>query len=182
MKHDPIQIMFDEHDVIMKTERIIKELQGLWNNDAAGYVDAVQNLLTFFGEYADGYHHQKEEQVLFPAIVDHPDFKLFEIIDEFNNHHDEFRQYAKDINEFLESENFADSYETLRAYSSELGDHMAAENDELFVLAQNLLSENELEKIYFLLQDIDMQLGVERKVNLEQIPENILENLNLKVR
>lgn len=182
MKYDPIQIMFDEHDVIMKTEKIINDLHGYWDTDAAGYSDMVNELLTFFVEYSDGYHHQKEEQVLFPAITDHPDFKLFEIIDEFNNHHEGFRQYTTDIREFLESEEYANSYEALRSYSSELADHMAAENDELFVLAQNLLSENEQEKLYFLFQDIDRQLGIERKAELEQIPESILENLNAKVR
>ena len=50
----------------------------------------------------------------------------------------------------------------------DLLDHIAAENDELFVLAETLMEEDDLETIYFKFKDIDLELGEDRKVELEE--------------
>ena len=47
-------------------------------------------------------------------------------------------------------------------------DHIAVENDELFVLAESLMDEDELETIFFKFKDIDMELGEDGKVKLEE--------------
>ena len=47
-------------------------------------------------------------------------------------------------------------------------DHIGAENDELFSLAENLMGEDDLETIYFKFKDIDMELGEDRKRELEE--------------
>lgn len=168
MEHNPIQTMLDEHEVICQTEEIIESLDKTWEDDSKKYTKIVNTLITFFREYADGYHHRKEEEVLFPAIYEHPDFVLQEIIDEFNEHHEDFRAYTKDIEEAIESGDFEKSYKELNAYLQDLLDHIGAENDELFVLAETLMDEEDLETIYFKFKDIDMELGEERKQELEK--------------
>ena len=55
-----------------------------------------------------------------------------------------------------------------KAEFQDLLDHIAAENDELFVLAETLMSEDELETIYFKFKDIDMELGEVNKIELEE--------------
>jgi len=124
-------------------------------------------LVVFFREYADAYHHRKEEDVLFPAIKDHPDFVLQEIIDEFEQHHEDFREYTSDVMEALEESDFEGAYKEINTYLEELLDHIGAENDELFVLAETLMDEEDLETIFFKFKDIDMELGEERKKELE---------------
>ncbi len=168
MENNPIQTMLDEHEVICKTESIVETLDQLWEKDAASYIDLVNQLISFFREYADGYHHRKEEDVLFPAIKNHPDFVLGELIDEFEQHHEDFRDYTKEIEEAIAEGNFEKSYKELRNYLQDLLDHIAAENDELFVLAESLLDEEELETIFFKFKDIDMELGEGRKAELER--------------
>lgn len=174
MENNPLSVMYAEHDVIMKAEKIIDNIDGLWEKDSASYIEIVDNLVLFFKEYADGYHHRKEEEVLFPAVYNHPDFVLQGIIDEFEQHHESFRDYTQEIQEALDNEEFPKSYNLLQEYCNDLLDHIAAENEELFVLAENLLSENELETIFFKFKDIDMELGEARKVELEKSIENIL--------
>jgi len=168
MEHNPIQTMLDEHEVICQTEAIIENLDKLWETDAENYKTTVSTLITFFREYADAYHHRKEEEVLFPAINDHPDFVLQEIIEEFETHHEDFRDYASSIEELLNSDDFEESYKELNNYLQDLLDHIGAENDELFVLAETLLDEDELQTIFFKFKDIDMELGEERKIELEE--------------
>ncbi len=168
MEHNPIQTMLDEHEVICQAEEIIKNLDKTWDTNPEQYKTTINTLITFFREYADGYHHRKEEDVLFPAIHDHPDFVLQEILEEFETHHEDFREYTVTIEEALNEGNFEKSYKELNNYLQDLLDHIAAENDELFSIAENLMDENELETIFFKFKDIDMELGEERKRELEE--------------
>lgn len=168
MKNNPIQTLLDEHEVICKTESIIENLNQLWESDIEKYTEIVTTLISFYREYADGYHHRKEEEVLFPAIKNHPDFVLQEIIDEFEQHHEDFRDYTKEIEEAIAEGDYQKSYQELNNYLQDLLDHIAAENDELFVLAESLLGEEELETIFFKFKDIDMELGQVRKTELEE--------------
>ncbi len=166
MKYNPIKILLDEHELIAQVEDIIENLNDSWQDDSGKYEKAVKSLIAFFREYADGYHHRKEEEVLFPAICDHPDFILQELIDELEQHHEDFRECTKEIEEALEEKEFEKSYNVLTNYLQDLLDHIAVENDEFFVLAESLLDEDELETIYFKFKDIDMELGEDRKIEL----------------
>lgn len=168
MEHNPIQTMLDEHEVISSTEELVHDLDQFWEKDADKYKELVLELVSFYREYADGYHHRKEEEVLFPEIKNHPDFVLQEIIDEFEQHHEDFRDCTTEIEEALTAKDYPESYKVLANYLQDLLDHIGAENDELFVLAESLMSEDELETIYFKFKDIDMELGEENKAELEQ--------------
>jgi len=174
MNNNPIQTMLEEHEIISKTENIIKNLNHSWENNSENYTKAITRLITFFRDYADGNHHRKEEEVLFPAICNHPDFKLQDIIDELEQHHEDFRDYTIEIEEALDEKDYEKSYHVLKNYLQELLDHIAVENDELFVLAETLLDEEELETIYFKFKDIDMELGEESKLKLEESIGNIV--------
>ncbi|MBW6481490.1 MAG: hemerythrin domain-containing protein [Vicingaceae bacterium] len=169
MEHNPLKVMYNEHDVIVKAEKIIEKLENTWEQNPEQYAEKVKKLVEFFREYADGYHHRKEEDVLFPAIKDHPDFVLQEIIEEFETHHEDFREYAAEIVESVEECDYARSYKVLKQYIGDLLDHIAAENDELFVLAESLMDEQQLETIYFKFMDVDMELGESRKKEYEQM-------------
>jgi len=173
MEHNPIQTMLDEHEIICSTEEIIENLDKIWETDAEKYKTIVTTLIEFFREYADGYHHRKEEEVLFPAVNDHPDFVLQEIIEEFETHHEDFRDYTSLIEEAITEKDFEKSYKELNNYLQDLLDHIGAENDELFVLAETLMDEDDLETIYFKFKDIDLELGEERKRELEESIEAI---------
>lgn len=168
MKNSPIQTMLDEHEVISQTEKVIEKLDHYWEISSEKYTKIVTILITFFRNYADDIHHRKEEEVLFPAISNHPDFKLREIIDELEQHHEDFRDYTKEIEEALDKNEYEKSYNELKNYLQDLLDHIAVENDELFVLAETLLDEEELETIYFKFKDIDMEIGDYRKTELEK--------------
>lgn len=165
--NNPFTLLYEEHDVILGAIRRGKALQGLWNTDPDKYISEMKRLLAFFREFADGYHHRKEEEVLFPAIKNHPDFVLEEIIDEFEQHHEDFRGYGNEIEECLDLGENERSFKVFNRYCSELEDHIGAENDEIFVLAESLMSETDREKIYFLFQDVDRENGNERKRELE---------------
>ena len=78
------------------------------------------------------------------------------------------RYLGSEIEEAITEGNYEKSYLELNNYLQDLLDHIAAENDELFVLAENLLAEEDLEIIFFKFKDIDMELGQDRKTELEE--------------
>lgn len=166
MKNNPLDELYEEHRIISESEKMIRELNETWLRDPDLFKISVEKMLRFFQEYADGLHHRKEEEYLFPALINHPDFTLQEMIREFENHHEEFRNYIDCIKEELNKQHWEAAYKLLRSYSLDLRDHIAAENEELFVLAENLLDENELEQMYFRFRDLEIELGDKRRAEL----------------
>lgn len=171
--NNPFKVMYDEHEIIVKAEEVINNLEGIWENNPKKFKLSVNELVEFFRDYADGYHHRKEEDVLFPAIKNHPDFVLQEIIDEFEEHHESFRAFAREIIVYNNEGNYAKAHKVLKHYINDLLDHIAAENEELFVLADNLFSDNEKKTIYFKFMDIDMELGESHKKELEKLIDGL---------
>lgn len=177
MSTNPVNVLMNEHDIIKKIENSLTKLDGLWETDAAKYKATLEKILRFLKEYSDGYHHHKEEEVLFPALEEHPEFILSSIITEMNEHHENFREYTAGIAEALEADNFRKAQDIFKKYLNELLDHIAIENDELFVLAESLFDEEELKTMFFKFKDIDMELGESKKAELEKFPDEIEKSL-----
>ncbi|MBK9191092.1 MAG: hemerythrin domain-containing protein [Crocinitomicaceae bacterium] len=172
MNNNPMDELYKEHTVISKTEKLITEMNNLWMTDPETFKMKVEKMLHFFREYADNIHHKKEEQYLFPALTDNDQFTLHEMLSEFENHHEEFRNYLQNIEEAVSKQNWESAYKLLKSYSLDLRDHIAAENEELFVLAENLLSPSELETLYFRFKDIDLETGENKIKELESMLNN----------
>ncbi|MBV6442534.1 MAG: hypothetical protein DYG98_16210 [Haliscomenobacteraceae bacterium CHB4] len=166
--NDPIQILMHEHRVISALQDKIIPLRGMWETDAAGYDKLVRSLLGFFREYSDQYHHHKEEAVLFRELRAHPDFRLDDILYELENHHQMFRETVAEIEASIANGEWPLSQDLLEVYMNDLLDHIAVEDDELFVTAASLFSAGDLERMYFLFEDVDRELGKERKEKLAE--------------
>lgn len=171
--NNPVNLLMQEHEVILKIENCLTKLDNLWETDSAKYKKNIELILRFLKEYSDSFHHHKEEDVLFPALEEHPDFLLDGILSELLEHHENFREYAVTIDEALQEDNFKLTQSTLKKYLNDLLDHISVENDELFIMAENLFSENQLETIFFKFKDIDLELGEKFKIELEQIPSQV---------
>lgn len=171
-EHSPITLLMKEHDVILSVRQIIEALDNLWVKDDAAYRDKVEELISFFRIYSDKFHHEKEETILFRQLKDHPDFRLHDLIDELEEHHENFRLQVAAIEQALTDNKWTQVQKLLLEYTDALADHIAVENDELFVMTEMLFSEEELSRMYFLFEDLDRQLGLEKKNVLEHFVED----------
>lgn len=88
---------------------------------------------------------------------------LEDILGELEEHHEMFRENLHEINEHLTEEDWAGAQNLLEQYLSDLLDHIAIENDELFIMAENLFTDEEQENMYFLFEDADREMGMDRK-------------------
>ncbi len=172
-KRNPIQVMREEHEIIGSAEQTVQLLDRYWKKNEEDFVKQVHSLLRFFREYSDRYHHYKEEQVLFPEMENLNDFALNSLISELKEHHEMFREYTRTIEEHLHTKQSEKAYLILTTYMDELLDHIAAENEELFVMAESLFSETALETMYFRFRDIDMELGAQEKDRLSSLLQGI---------
>ena len=164
--NNPFKILLDEHEVIRLVENIIKSIDKSWKEDENKYADTIKQLLVFFKEYSDNFHHYKEEDVLFRELKNKPDFLAQDIISELELHHKEFRATVLEIKEALEKRDWAHTQTLLTRYFNDLLDHIAVENDEFFVMAESAFSKDELDRMYFKFEDIDLELGKLRKEEL----------------
>lgn len=164
--NNPVEVLLKEHSVILSfindQEARIKS-----EEDPEKKSKLVVGAVNFLRDYGDLFHHNKEEEILFKRLESHPEFHIPDMLDELEDHHERFREYASDILLFISESNITKAVEILEQYFEELSDHIAIENDELFILTESLLSQDELEKLYFLFVDSDMAMGIEKKLLLE---------------
>ncbi|HEY0590513.1 MAG TPA: hemerythrin domain-containing protein [Thermoanaerobaculia bacterium] len=168
MQNDPLNLLLTEHEIIAGAKNVIAAMDRLWTRNPETYERALGELLAFFAAYSDGYHHRKEEIVLFPELRSHPGFYAHDILDELEEHHQTFRDHVAQMRRAIDEKNYDGAHARLTRYVGELLDHIAVENDELFVMAGSLLSPAELERVYFRFKDVDRELGDDRKNDLER--------------
>lgn len=165
---DPIKVLFAEHDIIIAAVDIAKEADKLIETNEVGYEKLIRELISFFREYADQYHHNKEEKILFPEMGKRNELLEDGVIKEMLENHEDFRSMIKSIETFLDKKDYTKAQQQLLSYSEALLDHIAVENDEVFQMAESLFDTNELEKIYFHFEDCDREIGMQRKTELEK--------------
>jgi len=162
----PIKVLYDEHEVIISAIEITKDAGKLISQNEIAYEMLIRDLLNFFKLYADQYHHNKEEKILFPEMNKKNELLEDGVIKEMLDNHEDFRSMIADIETLLDKKDYLSTQKKLQIYTEALLDHIAVENDEVFQMAETLFDAAELEKIYFRFDDSDREVGGEKKIEL----------------
>ena len=177
MKSNPIQVLLDEHEIIAQVEEIVPMLDHFREAVPDKYDELVRKLIKFFKDYCDKCHHYKEEEVLFMELNDHGAFSQAETLEELLDHHQLFRDKVNKIESELNNKDLTSVQSLLEEYTNELLDHMAVENNEFFIMTESIFSHNEQEIIYHKFKDIDLEFGLGKKEDLE----NLIDEINLEL-
>ena len=164
-----LKILFDEHDVIIRAVALARDSRKMVGVDDAGYEDVMSEMIRFFRQYADHYHHYKEEQILFPDMARKSELMQAGIIAEMLDNHEDFRERILAIEENIRQGEFTSAADNMDAYGEALLDHIAVENEELFQAAESLFNEEESERLFFRFADLDSELGEHKKKDLADI-------------
>lgn len=173
-----IRVLYDEHDIIVNAIDAAKQLKSQVGKNDKQYEQNVRDLIDFFRNYADNYHHHKEEQILFPAMKKKNELLADGVLKEMLDNHEEFREMIKNIEKSLNEKNYPEAQKQLEAYSEALLDHIAVENDEVFQMAETLLTEVETEKMLYDFEDADIELGSGKKQEYEELANLLRKNLH----
>lgn len=139
-----IDILVKEHDSILK---MIEVTQIILNTDDETTInlDHVEQIIDFIKNFADKYHHLKEEDVLFMEMEKHGMSREFGPIGMMLHEHNEGRSYIKLAGESIEKYKLGDNsafeqvkYNLLN-YCELLTNHIAKENNILYPMAERIL-------------------------------------------
>jgi hemerythrin-like domain-containing protein len=135
----------NDHEYILRLIAVM-EIMVLTVSTDLKHIEMVVNLIK---NYADGYHHAKEENLLFPLMVE----KGFSLeqgpVSVMLHDHEQGRKYVKGMNDEIAGFKGGDIsaltalYEHMQGYIDLLRAHIGKENNVLFRMADKALTQEE---------------------------------------
>ncbi len=138
-----------DHVNILRLTDVMERMIGLKSTNSDHFAKAVG----LIKNYADGFHHAKEENLLFPLMAE-KGFSLSQgpvavMIGEHIAGRDFVQGITDGISKFEKGDKAAlkDIYINMQGYIDLLRSHIAKENNILFKMADRILSEGDQEKL-----------------------------------
>ena len=137
--------LMDEHQLILKyldlMERYIEFSQT--NRSENLLLDKAQDFISFIQRFADSYHHAKEEDILFkylqaPGVLSHCNPLPVMLSD-----HEQGRMYTQNMKDALANNDLKTLCDNAYAYSQTLKHHIFKEDNILYPMAENGLSDDD---------------------------------------
>lgn len=135
----------------------------------------MEMVVQLIKNYADGFHHAKEEQLLFPLLVKKGFSNEHGPVSVMLHEHVEGRQFVKKMSDGLVIYNSGDTsalpiiYENMQGYIDLLRAHIGKENNVLFVMANKALSDNDQAEL------LDKFITIEKNYEHGRVDEFILD-------
>ena len=148
----PVQILMDEHRIIESVLDAL-ERQVLRLGHGAFPAEFLEKALDFFANYADGCHHFKEEDTLFPAMVARGVPREGGPVGVMLYEHQLGRGHLKAVRESLSAAGAGDAaaldvvHQNALGFIQMLRQHIFKEDNVLFRMAQSVLGPADVEEL-----------------------------------
>lgn len=168
-----------EHD----HEHILQLIEVMFNmiDKRASNPDHFEKVISVISNFADGFHHAKEEELLFPSMAK----KGFSMeqgpIAVMLHDHDLGRHYVQQMRQALQQLKQGDAialqdiYDNMTGYGQLLQGHIGKENNVLFRMADKILTEDEQQELLVKFEEIESN-----RINGTNISEHIIAINELK--
>lgn len=134
-----------DHDEILMALDILDKM--IAAGDRATREDLF-NFVVFLKEFADAYHHTKEEAILFPALIEAGMQQPGGPVGVMLHEHEEGRQYIHEMERALaDPPNYGKFALAARKFTDLQRQHLQKENSVLFMVAERMLSPSQLNTI-----------------------------------
>jgi len=150
---DPIEILTNEHGLIRNyLDNLTKAVTKIENGENPPK-EFFERAVTFSREFADKFHHFKEEQLMFVRLSAKKRGAADAQIDALRYQHERGRQLVSQMAESLEGYAKGDSYKTsvlvesVAAYASLLRQHIHTEDHIFYPMVRKELSDEELDAL-----------------------------------
>ena len=157
----------NDHIYVMKLTEVMKAITRSEKPD----ITHVESVIDIIRNFADGLHHAKEENLLFPALGEKGYSAHQGPVAVMLHEHVEGRNYVKGMAENLELfKNGSKSavallYQNMLGYADLLESHILKENNILFRMADNVLSDDEQKNLLKEFQSIEQNRTVGTRVS-----------------
>jgi hemerythrin-like domain-containing protein len=161
------QQLKDEHEGIKLMLNIMESICNDIEKGKELNIIHFEKILDFIKGFADKCHHGKEEDILFPALIDHGMSKEAGPIAVMLQEHQEGRDYVKSLGIAFEEFKKGSSQSVNNIISSSLSyvellrNHIEKENNILFMMANKVLDEPEQSEIFDAFEKLEVEkIGV----------------------
>ena len=141
------QVLSEEHQTILKViDGVLiecNEIEGGKDLEKGYFVEVID----FIKNYADAYHHAKEEDILFKAMLENVENMHCNPIPVMLHEHEEGRHYIKNLEEGIANSDKEQILANARGYCLLLRDHIYKEDNVLYPMAEQALSEAQKEEV-----------------------------------
>ena len=150
------KVLTDEHYNILKViESILSSCDNLESGKIQVDSEYFENVIKFIKNYADTYHHAKEEEILFKAMLENVNNLHCNPIPVMLHEHEAGRAYVKGMEEGLANNDKQQIMDNARGYCYLLKDHIYKEDNVLYPMAEEALNDNEKEKVQQLYDEVN---------------------------
>ncbi|OFX35572.1 MAG: hypothetical protein A2X08_12780 [Bacteroidetes bacterium GWA2_32_17] len=147
-----IEDLVNDHKLIVSLLDVIDKIDNSKNYEK----DYFEKIIYVIKNFADKFHHGKEEEILYPYVVEHKGFsKENGPVAIMFIEHDEGRGYVKKASDELNKANSINKdviISNLKLYSDLLRGHIYKEDNILFPMIDNVITDDENEQIFLLYQ------------------------------
>ncbi len=161
----PIQSMVNEH---MRIKRVLAVLPALGARLRAGLDEevrlAVGQAVGFVRQYADRFHHAKEEDVLFKFF----DARL-DVLAVMYKEHEIGRGYVRSALAALEQGDAAGTADNLEAYGALLREHIRKEDEILYPWMNRELTDKQVGHLFAACSKVDESFGEQDRYYLDVV-------------
>lgn len=134
-------MLLEEHRLLLKAVGITKKIQEI--SDDKVYYNVLHDMIIFFRNFSELYHHPKEENVFYPVLKKHSNVLSSDFINEICDNHEDIKSGMADI----ENSYVAYDYQKLRSdtgkYLLLIEEHIKRENRMILSVAPSLITETE---------------------------------------
>jgi hemerythrin-like domain-containing protein len=150
----PMKKLVEEHVLIKRWAALIPEVVRNINLKTEAGRQVIREGIDFIRSYADGYHHAKEEDILFKYFDETTD-----ILKVMHEDHKQARSHVKSMLEALDKQDETTLAEHLNAYRDLLIEHIRKEDEILYPWMDNNLSIRLIGELFSKFDAADQQIG-----------------------
>lgn len=167
----PTQILSAEHQNILKVVNVVvKECDVLESGkelDKAFFTKAID----FIRNYADKFHHAKEEDILFVELCKDTVQMHCNPTSQMLFEHDLGRNFVKNMEEGLNENNNKKVAENARGYAQMIEDHIFKEDNILYPMADEVLGAGIQESMLARFKQVETEFDADIKKCLSMVEE-----------
>ena len=147
MKTNVTQVMVEEHQLILRMISLVEQNTTLVEKGAFSNWTFFLDAIDFIRNYADRFHHAKEEDVLFVELVKNGMPEKQSPIEAMHIEHDQGRDFVRNLEAAAqkvlagETEQIPAIISNARGYAALLRGHIEKEDTVLYPLAERILPE-----------------------------------------
>jgi hemerythrin-like domain-containing protein len=162
------RLLMDEHQYILRALDVISEMAArVEKGESLDDCDA-DTIIQFLQAFGDDHHQEKEESILFPALLKASHAEEHECLCEITFEHNQQRSLLEGLEDALRSRHGTDFVYYARRLAELVRMHIQDEESEMFRRADAILSAEEDERIACEMAAYDSPQRAERLRNLLQ--------------